>query len=76
MQKKVLEYFESMGLKFESAILRSWADSTRQVRNFGAHGSILAATSGSFTETASAVWIVNCYQHLAGLEQALVASGV
>ncbi|MDO8363923.1 MAG: hypothetical protein Q7V88_13575 [Actinomycetota bacterium] len=76
VQEHVLKFLDDNKQKHRSANLRSWADSTRQIRNFGAHGSILAATSGSFTEAASAAWIISCYQHLAEIELGLAAAGV
>ena len=75
IQKAVLDHLDASNERHRAASLRSWSDVSRQIRNFGAHGSIAAATSGPFTEAACAAWIISCFQHLAELEMALLGVG-
>ena len=57
--------------RFLAGNLDTWATSTRQVRNFAAHGQVVTATSGSFSSAAGAMRIMDTYRNLEELNQAL-----
>ena len=78
VQDEVVSVLQQGGrsARYLGSNLDAWARSTRTVRNFGAHGNVVSARTGAFTETASAMRIVDCYRHLDELEQALQEMGV
>ena len=76
IQNELIAFFKSdpkrtRNSTFLAGNLDTWATSTRQVRNFAAHGQILSATSGRFSSAAGAMRILDTYRSVEELDQAL-----
>lgn len=72
----VLDYLATKGTDYLRRQLEPWIRSTLAVRNVIGHANILQNRTGSFTETSTAVRLIDTYRNLEDLDTALVAKGV